>query len=219
MCHTEGHYITEDVKHTVRFFGQTCTFCIRSIQQLRPLQCELTVVPSSADHAEQGELCQGVAALNLSCISDCGDSSDSSLLATPSSNSSVSGVQAAMSPVLDTPSKPSGSTMQSPVAGTPVRGDVPLSGQFHTPVVSRTKECCRDCSQFVKVTSHTQFVVKRKSGEGEDEGVQERRVRFDQLGGLDRQIEKIRLDLILPLQASVTDSSVGMCVFVVFLPQ
>ena len=191
-------YVTQDLKHAIHYFGQKCTFWIRSIQHLQVLVCDLnTAAPlSTGSHAGASELSESLSSLDISGISDGGDSLNASLSATPGK-------------------LPGGNTTsddsQSPAATTPVRSGRPE--QFCTPVLDKGKEQKKDSARFVKVTAQTQFAIRESCGEGKESsgstGTREEKVTFDSLGGLDSQIEQIRQYCLGPLQALQQDSSAG----------
>lgn len=196
----EGMHVTQDLKHAVHYFGQKCTFWIRSIQRLQVLVCDLdTAAPlSTVSHAGASELSENLSSLDISGISDGGDSLNASLSATPGKH-------------------PGGNTTsddsQSPAATTPVRSERRRPEQFCTPVLDKRKEQKKDSARFVKVTAQTQFAIRESCGEDKESsgstGTREEKVMFESLGGLDSQIEQIRQYCLRPLQALQHDSSAG----------
>ena len=193
----EGLYITQDVKHAVRYLGQTCAFWFRSIHRLQVPLCDLTTTASTSlgSHTDASELSQCLSSLDISGVSDGGDSTNTSLSATPSKQSGGNAMN---------------DSSQSPAANTPDRSEHKRPEQFCTPVFDKRKQEKRDSTRFVKVTAQTQFVIRGScDGDKETSWTNEEKVTFDSLGGLDSQIEQIRRCCLRPLQALQHDSSAG----------
>ncbi|XP_076446620.1 ATPase family gene 2 protein homolog A-like isoform X2 [Babylonia areolata] len=192
----DGHYVRQHGRHAVRCWGRQCTFRVTAVTTLQPpsLPLHLHHHHSTPPPALDGE-CPGVDSLSDSLasvdLSATGDDPPPSPL-TPLRHTGGERTPAAQSPVGVT---------------TPERSEGQPMGQFHTPLLP-TGPPGRGCGgQFFRVTPCTQFHVQPQCVPVAESG--ERRVTFDSVGGLDRQIEQLRTHCVAPLLAAKTNSVSG----------
>lgn len=184
------------MKQTIQYFGHRCTFCVTEIQRLQLPVYRLNSSTSSSpsSRTDPSQLSQSLASLDISGVSDSGDSLNSSVLSSPSRQSgSVRTAEACSSPL--------------PTVTTPVGSQRPQ--QFCTPVLDRNLQDDKDCAEFVKVVSQTQFVIRRECSEEEEREKRQKKITFNSIGGLDAQITNIRDYCHLLLQYSKQSSTAG----------
>ncbi|KAL8558328.1 hypothetical protein ACOMHN_059575 [Nucella lapillus] len=144
-------------------------------------------LPSPTPPPSPHSLTDHLASLELSAVSD---SRDNSVCSSPA-----------------TPAKEATHTAPSPGVTSPERGEWG-GGQLHTPRVTPTQ---RSGEGFFKVTARTRFCVRTASGEDELEREgRKKRVTFESVGGMDKQIQQLRLFCVTPMLTPSPPTSLAL---------
>ena len=229
-----GQFFCVGGQFSLNYFGQKYKFCVNSINQCQQIQ-QYTIEKSSFGGAET-DLSEDVSNLSLADVSGIEDSFTETVAEV---HSDLSGNQKRTSCISSTPnrksdkdassSRDSDSLLNTPMStntmNTPnssylnesnssiterLNTSGNLSKEFCTPNVKRTRFREGE-SAFFEITSSTEILIKdSENSEIMKTTNQEYRVKYDDLGGLDKQIETLKEMIELPLKSPEMFRSYGL---------
>ncbi|XP_025087068.1 spermatogenesis-associated protein 5-like isoform X2 [Pomacea canaliculata] len=168
----EGKYIMQGSVYTVQYFGISCSYCIKKLQVELPVTYPFEMKLSAPN---ESVLCQDLSALNISGVSDPKDILDVSTSSTPLRISDFNlSASSMLSPKLQTPEK-----------------CFERAEYFQTPTIHQSgNKSEMDFNRFAKVNAQTKFVLSHFKGSISN-STTEKKITFDCIGGLDKQIKSI----------------------------
>ena len=220
-----GQFFCVRGQFNLNYFGQKYKFCVNSINQCQQIQ-QYTLEKNNFGGAEM-DLSEDVSNLSLADVSGIDDSFTETVAEV---HSDLSGNQKRTSCISSTPNRkqdkdenssrdsdsllntPNSSYLNESNSSITERSNTSgnLSKEFCTPNVKRTRFREGE-SAFFEITSSTEILIKdSENSEIMKTPNQENRVKYDDLGGLDKQIETLKEMIELPLKSPEMFRSYGL---------